>query len=60
MNEPTLYDLAAAALHEWDDFRDDAPIRWEQRMTEAMEALRSHLRPVLVDADGPPAPRVCP
>jgi hypothetical protein len=56
----TTADHLRAVCDAWLSFNDDAVGNWERRCDEAVQAAVRHLRPVLVDADGPPAPRVCP
>jgi hypothetical protein len=60
VTEPNCCDLLAETVAAWDAYNDDGAISWERRMAEAIESARSHLRPVLVDVDAAPAPRVCP
>jgi len=60
VTEMTTADHLRAVCDAWLSFNDDAVGNWERRCDEAVQAAVRHLRPVLVDADGPPAPRVCP
>ena len=57
---PTTADFLAAVVAAWDSWDTDGALRWEIAMKNAVEAARTHLAPVLVDADPAPPCRCLP